>query len=41
MTVTCTVKGCTAPMFARGWCQPHYHRWYRYGGPQVGEPKKP
>jgi hypothetical protein len=23
------------PVDARGWCNPHYQRWYRYGDPLV------
>lgn len=31
--MTCTIGDCTRPVFARGWCTPHYKRWYRYGDP--------
>lgn len=26
---------CERPVFARGWCNPHYKRWYRYGDPEA------
>lgn len=31
--MTCTIDGCARPVFARGWCTPHYKRWYRHGDP--------
>lgn len=27
---------CSRKVFARGWCGPHYKRWYRYGKPTAG-----
>jgi Recombination endonuclease VII len=33
--LTCSVAGCTAPPFARGWCSKHYTRWLRHGDPNV------
>jgi hypothetical protein len=30
---TCAVEGCERKAKSRGWCQPHYTRWYRYGDP--------
>lgn len=34
---TCTLDGCDRPHAGRGYCQPHYKRWYRYGDP-LGAP---
>ena len=32
--VTCTIDGCDrTKIMARGWCGPHYKRWYRHGDP--------
>lgn len=32
--VTCTIDGCdNTKIMARGWCGPHYKRWYRHGDP--------
>ena len=28
---TCSVEGCDRSAKARGFCNPHYQRWYRYG----------
>ena len=30
-TKHCSVQKCKAEIFARGWCQRHYTRWYRHG----------
>lgn len=30
----CSITGCDNPAHARGWCQKHYNRWYRHGGPE-------
>ena len=30
-TPTCTVGGCDRKHEARGYCNPHYQRWYKYG----------
>lgn len=27
----CAVGGCDRDAWARGWCQPHYARWWRTG----------
>lgn len=35
----CSVPGCDHWAHARGWCGPHYQRWYHYGDPQ-GTPKR-
>lgn len=29
----CSVEGCGKPVQAKGWCFPHYMRWYRHGDP--------
>lgn len=31
----CAIPGCSKPVASRGWCNPHYQRWYRYGDPLV------
>ncbi len=33
MSSSCSVDGCTKPLFAKGWCSPHYTRNRRYGNP--------
>ena len=33
----CSIKGCPEPLLARGWCDFHYGRCYRYGDP-LGTP---
>ncbi len=33
MTETCAVDGCDGTYLTRGWCRPHYMRWYRHGDP--------
>lgn len=30
---TCTVPGCDTPLWAKGYCNPHYQRHRRYGSP--------
>ncbi|MFZ1361336.1 MAG: HNH endonuclease signature motif containing protein [Candidatus Nanopelagicales bacterium] len=33
---TCKIDGCDRTnIMARGWCGPHYKRWYRHGDPQA------
>jgi len=34
----CSIPNCGKPAHARGWCDPHWQRWYRYGDPLT--PKK-
>lgn len=36
--MTCSIDDCTAPVWARGWCQKHYTRWQRHGDPTVVKP---
>lgn len=32
--LTCSIPGCdNTKIMARGWCGPHYKRWYRHGDP--------
>ncbi|MCJ2085052.1 hypothetical protein MKK88_03455 [Methylobacterium sp. E-005] len=35
MTRTCSIPGCQSPHLARGWCNRHYRRWWRYADPAV------
>ncbi|MCJ2090372.1 hypothetical protein MKK88_30960 [Methylobacterium sp. E-005] len=35
MTRICTIPGCQSPHLARGWCNRHYRRWWRYAAPTV------
>lgn len=30
---TCSIEGCGAEHFGRGWCRRHYTRWLRHGDP--------
>jgi hypothetical protein len=32
MKSICKIKGCKRPRSTRGWCRPHYIRWWRRGG---------
>ncbi len=32
----CSTQDCTSPAVARGWCKPHYQRWWRHGTPLAG-----
>jgi hypothetical protein len=34
----CIVAGCDRPLFAAGFCGPHYKRKWRYGDPEAGAP---
>lgn len=36
MTTPCAVPDCTRDTIARGWCGPHYKRWWRWGSPEGG-----
>jgi hypothetical protein len=35
---TCSVDDCDRDVLARGWCAPHYHRWYRTGNVHADVP---
>lgn len=35
MSRSCAIDGCTGRHFGRGWCNTHYARWRRHGGPDV------
>lgn len=32
----CSIDECGKPVWARGWCRPHYKRWERHGNPLAG-----
>jgi hypothetical protein len=32
----CSIDGCGLPVFRRGWCSGHWHRWQRHGDPFAG-----
>lgn len=32
----CSIPNCGKPAYVRGWCGPHYKRWYRHGDPLGG-----
>lgn len=34
----CSIEGCQGAVEARGWCNPHYQRWYAYGDPEFHPP---
>lgn len=36
----CSIPECTKPYSARGYCEPHYLRWYKYGAPEYVPPPK-
>lgn len=31
----CAIEECERPQMARGWCQPHWKRWRKYGDPRT------
>lgn len=35
----CIIEGCDKPVKckSRGWCNPHYQRWYRHGDPLISK----
>jgi hypothetical protein len=35
MLSSCIIDGCDKPVFAKGWCSPHYTRNRRYGDPLI------
>ncbi len=32
----CKIEDCARKAVCRGWCNPHYQKWYRLGDPLVG-----
>lgn len=39
---SCSIEGCdNGGKISRGWCQMHYHRWYRTGDPIGAQPANP
>jgi len=36
----CTVKSCCRPTQARGWCNTHYWRWWKFGEVQESKPTR-
>jgi hypothetical protein len=32
----CAIGGCGKPHYCRGWCDPHYQKWRKYGDPLGG-----
>ena len=38
---TCIEDGCDKPAIARGWCRPHYSRWYEAKRTRGATPEKP
>jgi hypothetical protein len=37
---TCSIEGCEAKHYGRGWCRNHHAHWIRHGDPLVRPPKK-
>lgn len=37
----CSIDGCMRVSAGRGWCNPHYQRWYRFGDPLAGRAVQP
>ena len=35
---TCSIDGCDRPHRARGWCNPHWKLWRKYGDPEHRKP---
>jgi len=35
----CSIEGCSKPAKSRGWCNTHYERWRKNGGPLVFAPR--
>jgi hypothetical protein len=33
----CSIEICDKPHYARGWCKPHWAKWYKYGDPLAGK----
>ena len=39
--ITCKIDGCDrTKIMARGMCNAHYKRWYRYGDPEAGQVRR-
>lgn len=36
MAAECSIDGCSRAVQARGYCFPHYKRWWRHGDPTAG-----
>ena len=36
----CKVDNCAGTARKRGWCSPHYNRWWRTGNPLVNGPRR-
>ncbi len=32
----CNINECGKPHYSKGWCRPHYKRWYLHGDPLKG-----
>lgn len=41
MKAACSVDGCETPVYCRGWCGRHYHRWLVHGSPLAYRPEAP
>src|SRR5690242_7135330 len=37
----CPVPDCVRPIASKGYCDPHYRRWRKYGDPLGGRPEVP
>lgn len=37
----CSIDDCDLPVRCRGWCSPHYMRWYLHGDPLAGGSLRP
>ena len=37
--MNCVIEGCEGFHDARGWCNKHYQRWWKYGDPATVQPK--
>lgn len=39
--MNCKTDGCTTPVRRKGWCNPHYQHWYKYGTADEPRPARP